>query len=204
MSAQFKKTFRKQKSYLIKIAFSMTLNRGEKTFRILFLKTLCITAFADQSSSALHRDYVPSSHESELLPHVAARNSPSSAWRCDGRNVQSISGESSLMTRHSNGPANEQGQCYFLEGDLDIINERPARPANQSVLCDSSINLLQRAFSRNGRNVMSERFWIDMRDLQLQWIEKICTSSFERTAATSYTLECWTILTKFFSMFRVR
>uniref|UniRef100_A0A0K0DEH8 NR LBD domain-containing protein n=1 Tax=Angiostrongylus cantonensis TaxID=6313 RepID=A0A0K0DEH8_ANGCA len=118
--------------------------------------------------------------------------------------IQTIPGESSSMTRHSNGPADKMHQCYFPENDLDIINERSSRPENLSVLCDSSINLLQRAFSRNDRNVMSERFWVEMRDLQLQWIEKICTSSFERTAATSYTLECWAILTKFFSMFRKR
>ncbi|KAJ1358978.1 hypothetical protein KIN20_017565 [Parelaphostrongylus tenuis] len=62
--------------------------------------------------------------------------------------------------------------------------------------CDTGGDLLQRAFSKNGNSFLTEDFWNEMNDLLVQWIEKACSSSYERNAVTSYTLNCWKILTK--------
>ncbi|KAJ1359032.1 hypothetical protein KIN20_017641, partial [Parelaphostrongylus tenuis] len=94
-------------------------------------------------------------------------------------------------------------QQYSPDDNLRIVDGlSPTPPYSLSMPCDDGGDLLQRAFSKNGSNFLTEDFWNEMNDLLVQWIEKVCSSSYERNAVTSYTLNCWRILTKTCSTYR--
>ncbi|VDM56957.1 unnamed protein product [Angiostrongylus costaricensis] len=98
---------------------------------------------------------------------------------------------------------NEDLSCS-LEKNVTVVDEGIFTAIDPNVLRENSIIVLERAFTPAANNVTSERFWIEMHDLQVQWIQLILTSSLNRRIVTLYTLACWKVLMKVFSMFRKR
>ncbi|KAJ1364173.1 hypothetical protein KIN20_024199 [Parelaphostrongylus tenuis] len=105
------------------------------------------------------------------------------------------SGEDSIASWSSYGRENEER--YYPDDNPRIVDGLSPTPSySLGMSCGTGIDLLQRAFSRGGSNFLTEHFWNEMNNLLVQWIEKVCSSSYERNAVILYTLNCWEILTK--------
>ncbi|KAJ1345549.1 hypothetical protein KIN20_000110 [Parelaphostrongylus tenuis] len=92
----------------------------------------------------------------------------------------------------------------FLSGESLIAARNTSGQENeQSGLREACINFFQRASLRKDRSFLTVRFWNEMHDFQMRWIEKVFTSSFQRTAATSYCRDCWGILLKVYRKFQI-